>query len=214
MRRDGRHDYVPGMDMRTPVLDQVIDATRQAEASEVFELLRALTDEATLGTVTFSKNLTETMRQAIENLDAMISKQLAAVMHAEKFKALEASWRGLHYLVINGLTGRDLEIRLMNASKRDLARDLMTTGEFVLDAAAYNERVVPEEEELLEVLADEFALVVADIRTTLRQTNERLEAHFAEMEAMRSAPPPVVDLDDDQLLALHEIFWAAGDVPI
>ncbi len=98
--------------------------------TEVAELLRALTDEATAGTVTFSKNLTVTMRQAIENLDAMMSKQLDAVMHAEKFKALEGSWRGLHYLVQNSQTGRDLKIRVINASKRDLARDLSKAVEF------------------------------------------------------------------------------------
>lgn len=112
------------------VLDQVIGATKQTDASEVAELLRALTDEATAGTVTFSKNLTVTMRKAIEQLDQMMSKQLAAVMHAEKFKALEGSWRGLHYLVQNSRTGKDLKIRVINASKRDLARDLSKAVEF------------------------------------------------------------------------------------
>lgn len=89
----------------------------------------------------------------------------------------------------------------------------MTTSEFVRQAAAaYDERVSPEEERLLETLADEFVAVVADIRTTLRQTNDRLDEHFAEMDAIRAAPPPVIDLDDDQLAALREIFWAASEV--
>lgn len=112
------------------VLDQVIGATKQTEASEVTELLRALATEATAGTITFSKNLTVTMRQAIEQLDRMMSEQLAAVMHHDKFKALEGSWRGIHYLVMNSLTGRDLKIRVINASKRDLGRDLAKAVEF------------------------------------------------------------------------------------
>lgn len=112
------------------VLDQVIGATKQTEASEVTELLRALATEATAGTITFSKNLTVTMRQAIEQLDRMMSEQLAAVMHHDNFKALEGSWRGIHYLVMNSLTGRDLKIRVINASKRDLGRDLAKAVEF------------------------------------------------------------------------------------
>lgn len=112
------------------VLDQVIGATKQTEASEVTELLRALATEATAGTITFSKNLTVTMRQAIEQLDRMMSEQLAAVMHHDNFKALEGSWRGIHYVVMNSLTGRDLKIRVINASKRDLGRDLAKAVEF------------------------------------------------------------------------------------
>ena len=96
---------------------------------------------------------------------------------------------------------------------RARARD-MTTSEFVRQAAAaYDERVSPEEERLLETLVDEFVAVVADMSTVLRQTNDRLDDHFAAMEAIRAAPPPVIDLDDDQLAALRQVFWAASEVP-
>ena len=96
---------------------------------------------------------------------------------------------------------------------RARARD-MTTSEFVRQAAAaYDERVSPEEARLLEALADEFVAAVADIRTVLSQTNDRLDAHFAAMDAIRAAPPPAIDLDDDQLAALRDIFWAADRVP-
>jgi type VI secretion system protein ImpC len=112
------------------LLDQAIVATKQTEPDQVAELLRVLTDEASAGTVSYSKNLTVTMRRAIEALDAKLSDQLAAIMHHEKFKQLEGSWRGLHYLVVNSETGRDLRIRMLNASKRDLARDLERAVEF------------------------------------------------------------------------------------
>lgn len=99
----------------------------------------------------------------------------------------------------------------LEARARDRA---MTTSEFVRQAtAAYDERVSPEEERLLEVLSDEFVTLVADIRATLQQTNAQLDAHFAEMEAIRNGPKPEIDLDDDQIAALHDLFWAAGEVP-
>ena len=114
----------------TSLLDQAIGATRQTEPQEVQELLRALTEEANRGTVTFSRNFTLTIKKAIEEIDAQLSAQLAAVMHNEKFKALEGSWRGLNYLVMNSTTGQDLKVRVLNASKRDLARDLSKAVEF------------------------------------------------------------------------------------
>ncbi|WP_083672015.1 type VI secretion system contractile sheath large subunit [Sphingomonas montana] len=112
------------------LLDQAIGATRQTEPDQVEALLRALTDQALGGTVSFSKNLTVTMRSAIEAIDRQLSTQLAAIMHSEKFRALEGSWRGLHYLVMNSETGRDIKIRVINASKKDLSRDLEKAVEF------------------------------------------------------------------------------------
>ena len=108
-----------------------------------------------------------------------------------------------------------LVVMMTPADKRAIearARALdLTTSELVRRAAAsYDARVTPEEERMLEALADEFEAAVADIRTTLKATNERLDAHFAEMEAIRKRPP-VIDLDDDQLAALRNVFWAAGD---
>ena len=51
-------------------------------------------------------------------------------MHDPKFTKLEGTWRGLHYLVMNSETGTSLKIRVLNASKRDLTRDLQRAVEF------------------------------------------------------------------------------------
>ena len=112
------------------LLEQAITATKQTEPEQVHELLKTLTEEALAGTVTFSKNLTVTMKQAIAAIDEKLSTQLAAIMHHEKFKALEGSWRGLHYLVANTQTGKDIRVRMLNTSKRELSRDLAKAIDF------------------------------------------------------------------------------------
>ncbi|WP_420138766.1 type VI secretion system contractile sheath large subunit [Sphingomonas sp.] len=112
------------------LLDEAISVTRQTDRDQVETLLRALTEEASAGTVTYSKNLTVTMQRAIAALDQKLSEQLSQIMHSEKFKALEGSWRGLHYLVMNSNTGRDIKVRVINASKKELARDLERAIEF------------------------------------------------------------------------------------
>src|SRR5205809_7190751 len=100
------------------LLDQIIAATPQTEKSRAQELVAALTDEALKGTVTYSRNMTQTLKQGIAALDAALSKQLAAVMHHPDFQKLEGTWRGLHHLVMNTETGATLKIKVFNVGKR------------------------------------------------------------------------------------------------
>ncbi|PZO74674.1 MAG: type VI secretion system contractile sheath large subunit [Mesorhizobium amorphae] len=112
------------------LLDQVIAATRQTEPDRAADLLRTLTDEALKGTVVYNRNLTVTLNSAISQIDATISRQLSKIMQSEAFTKLEGSWRGLHHLVQNTETSANLKIRVLNASARDLSRDLSKAVEF------------------------------------------------------------------------------------
>lgn len=112
------------------LLDAAVDATKQTERSRTEELLRTLTGEVMSGTVTWDRNLSVTFSKAITAIDQTISKQLAAIMHAEPFTKLEGSWRGLHHLVSNSETGSGLKIRMMNIKKRELFKDLDKAVEF------------------------------------------------------------------------------------
>lgn len=112
------------------ILDQAISATKQTERNQAEELLRSLTEQALKGTVLWDKNLTVTINKAIAAIDAAISEQLAAVMHHDKFQKLEGSWRGLSHLVFNSETSASLKIRMLNASKNELAKDLSKAAEF------------------------------------------------------------------------------------
>ena len=112
------------------LLDQAIQVTKTAEPDEIQDLLRTLTSEALSGTVTFSKNLTQTFNKAIAAIDEKLSKQLTAIMHNEEFQKLEGSWRGLNYLVKNSETSSTLKIRVLNLSKKELHKDLTKAVEF------------------------------------------------------------------------------------
>ncbi|BAF88598.1 protein of unknown function [Azorhizobium caulinodans ORS 571] len=111
-------------------LDQAIAATKQTDPDRTAELLRTLTQEALAGTVTYSKNLTQTINNAIVAIDAKISTQLNAIMHHPDFQKLEGTWRGLNYLVMNSETGSSLKIRVINCTKRELYKSLTKASEF------------------------------------------------------------------------------------
>jgi type VI secretion system protein ImpC len=112
------------------LLDQVVAATRQTEPDEARELVKNLVEQALTGTVTFDRNLSRTFAHAVEVIDRKLSDQLNAIMHDPRFLQLEASYRGLHYLVQNSETGASLKLRVLNVSKRELGRNLQKAVEF------------------------------------------------------------------------------------
>jgi type VI secretion system protein ImpC len=66
----------------------------------------------------------------IAQIDELISKQLNEVMHAPEFQQLEASWRGLNFLVAKTETGNRMKIRMLNVTKKELLNDLEKATEF------------------------------------------------------------------------------------
>lgn len=112
------------------LLDQAISATKQTEPDETRDLLANLTEQVMSGTLTWDRNLSNTINKSIAAIDEAISKQLAAIMHEEKFQQLEGSWRGMHHLVMNSETGSGMKIRMLNIGKRELFKDLDKAVEF------------------------------------------------------------------------------------
>src|SRR5689334_5560528 len=129
------------------LLDQIIHETRigrdeqQAEQSrrEIATLIQAVLSQ----TVKVSKDLERTLSATIADIDQLISGQLNEIMHHPDLQKLEASWRGLRFLVMSSETSTMLKIKVMNVSKKDLARDLERATEF--DQSALFKKVYEEE---------------------------------------------------------------------
>jgi type VI secretion system protein ImpC len=58
------------------------------------------------------------------------ARQLDALLHAPEFERLEASWRGLDFLVSRLAPSTDVKVRVLSASRRDLWRDLERAPRF------------------------------------------------------------------------------------
>ena len=87
---------------------------------------------------------TEAMINArIAQIDHLISMQLNEVLHHPSFQKLEGTWRGLKYLLDQSETSDKLKIRVLNASKKELLRDLQRAPEF--DQSALFKKVYEEE---------------------------------------------------------------------
>jgi type VI secretion system protein ImpC len=79
----------------------------------------------------------------VAQIDHLVSIQLNEILHNAQFQKLEATWRGLKYLLDQSETGTQLKIRILNASKKDLLRDLQRAPEF--DQSAMFKKVYEEE---------------------------------------------------------------------
>jgi type VI secretion system protein ImpC len=70
------------------------------------------------------------IQERIAQIDELLTGYLNEIMHDERFQRLEASWRGLHYLVSNTETSTTLKLRLLNATKKEVLDDLKKAVEF------------------------------------------------------------------------------------
>ncbi|WP_452030075.1 type VI secretion system contractile sheath large subunit [Azospirillum palustre] len=105
-REEGQRPYA--RDLLSEFVDQVVAETGDAVAVDVVEAIN----------------------HRIAQIDELISLQLNEVLHHEDFQKLEATWRGLNYLVMNSETGKQLKIRVLNSSRKDLQKDLDSAVEF------------------------------------------------------------------------------------
>lgn len=113
------------------LLDSITSRMPKAiEKDEAQDLVANVIQRATQGTVVWDKTVTRTIRAAISKLDEQLSLQLAEIMHQEAFQKLEGSWRGLHHLVSNTTTNKELKLKLLNVGKQELYKDLDDAIEF------------------------------------------------------------------------------------
>jgi type VI secretion system protein ImpC len=145
--RETRKDAAAAPAPETGLLDQVITETRigrnEEQREESRRQIATLVDEVMKGTVRISKDIEKTISARIADIDQLLTRQLNEIMHAPEFQKLEGSWRGLSYLVQQSETGTMLKIRVLNASKEEVGRDLERASEF--DQSALFKKIYEEE---------------------------------------------------------------------
>lgn len=129
------------------LLDQIVAESKvaksAAEHSRARDIIGELVSQVMAGAVVISENLSATLDARIAELDALLSTQLSAVMHAPEFQKLEASWRGLEYLSKQTSTGTMLKIKVFNTNKKDLVKDFKSAIDF--DQSVLFKKVYEEE---------------------------------------------------------------------
>lgn len=118
-------------------------AREDYQRAYAMELLRCFVSDVIDKDVWRCDDVVAMIKARIAEIDEKLSLQLNEIMHDGKFQKMEASWRGLNYLVMNTETSTRLKIRVLNVNKEDLGKDLEKAVEF--DQSALFKKVYEEE---------------------------------------------------------------------
>jgi type VI secretion system protein ImpD len=138
------------------MLDAVVKstlATRANAVSPVDAFLKARTTEQSLA-AWFRTNaidpagltkarVVRLLNRDVARIDALLTRQVNVILHHPRFQKLEASWRGLQYLVECQEDGVNMQVRVLDCDWRTMLRDLDKAIEF--DQSQLFKRVYSEE---------------------------------------------------------------------
>src|SRR5579871_2023727 len=169
------------------LLDQIVEQGRFADPSareRGKNLVKEFVAQVLEGSMTLGRDADQMISARVAQIDHLISIQLNEILHAPQFQKLESTWRGLKYLLDQSETGTQLKIRVLNASKKDLLRDLQRAPEF--DQSALFKKVY--EEEFGVFGGEPFAALVGDYEFSKHPEDIELLEKISQVAAAAHAP--------------------------
>jgi type VI secretion system ImpC/EvpB family protein len=131
--------------------------------------------------------LVQELNQYVAAIDAIVTRQVNVIIHQPRFQQLEASWRGLHYLVTQMPEEANVKVRLLSVSWKTLVRDLEKAIEF------------DHSQLFIKVYCDEFGISGGEPFSVLLGDYE-----------IRLGPRPGTTIDDlDAMARISEVAAAA-----
>jgi type VI secretion system protein ImpC len=173
--------------------------------AEVENAVRTLAEQALRETTVVSDDVIGTIKAIIAEIDKKLSDQVNAIMHQERFQQVESAWRGLHHLVSNSETDEMLKIRVMNISKKDLAKTLKKYKGTAWDQSPLFKKLY--EQEYGQLGGEPYGCLVGDYYFDHTPGDVELLGQMAQIAAAAHAPfiaaasPTVMGMDTWQELA-------------
>jgi len=148
----------------SPLLEEVLKETGYATRTERQRdtgknLILRFVDEVLKGGMVASRDTQTAIAKRIEQIDSLVARQTDEFLHDSRFQQLEATWRGLRYLMDRTETGDKLKLKVFNVSKQDLS-DSFKTDE--VDQSPLYKKVY--QQEYGQAGGEPFAVLVGDYR--------------------------------------------------
>jgi len=170
------------------LLDQIVEEGRMGKDPSAKErgreLVKIFAEQVLEGSMAVSKDAEAMINARIAQIDHLLSIQLNEIMHHQAFQKLEATWRGVKYLIDQSETSDMLKIKIFNATKRELLRDLQRAPEF--DQSALFKKVY--EEEFGVFGGSPFASLIGDFEFSRHPEDVELLERIAQVAASAHAP--------------------------
>src|SRR3982750_4302312 len=183
------------------LLDQILEQGKVGRDAETRDhgrdIVKRFVAQVLEGSITVARDTEMMINARIAQIDHLLSLQINEILHHSEFQRLEASWRGLKYLLSQSETGTMLKIKILNVSKKDLLKDLRRAPEF--DQSALFKKVYEEEYGIFggapfaALVGDyEFGKHPQDIELLEKISNVAASAHAPFLTA---AAPDLIGLD-------------------
>ncbi len=124
-----------------PKTPEALDAVQTA--------VKTLAEHALKDATIIASEALQSIEAMMAAIDLKLSEQINLILHHEEFQQLESAWRGLHHLVYNTETDETLKIRVLNISKKEIARTLKKFKGIAWDQSPLFKKVYEEEYGLL-----------------------------------------------------------------
>lgn len=198
------------------LLDQIVSEGKVGKDPAAKErgkdMIKQFVSEVLAGSITMSRDTEVMINSRIAQIDHLLSLQLNEIMHAPEFQKLEATWRGLRYVLSQSETSETLKVKILNVNKKELLRDLQRAPEF--DQSAMFKKVY--EEEFGVFGGAPFGTIVGDYEFDKSGQDIELLEKIAQVAAAAHAPfisaasPDMLNLESytqlDQPRDLAKVF--------
>ena len=161
-----------------PKSDQARSAVEQA--------VKTLAMQALENTALVSNDALRTIEGIIAQIDKKLTEQVNEILHHTDFQALEAAWRGLHYLVNNTETDEMLKIRVLNISKKEAHKTLRKFKGTAWDQSPLFKKIY--EEEFGQFGGEPFGTIIADYHFDHSPPDIELLGEMSKIAAAAHAP--------------------------
>jgi type VI secretion system protein ImpC len=161
-----------------PKSDQAKSAVEQA--------VKTLAQQALANAALISDDALRSIEGIIAELDKKLTEQVNVILHHPDFQQLESAWRGLHYLVNNTETDEMLKIRVMNISKKDMAKTLKKFKGTAWDQSPIFKKIY--EEEFGQFGGEPYGTLVADYHFDHSPPDVELLGEMSKIAAAAHAP--------------------------
>ncbi|MBL4919062.1 type VI secretion system contractile sheath large subunit [Szabonella alba] len=152
----------------------------------VEQAVKTLAEQALVNTALVSDDALRTIEGIIAEIDKKLTEQVNLILHHADFQQLESAWRGLHYLVNNTETDEMLKIRVLNISKKDMAKTLKKFKGTAWDQSPIFKKVY--EEEFGQFGGEPYGTLVADYHFDHSPPDVELLAEMSKISAAAHAP--------------------------
>ncbi|HEX7185534.1 MAG TPA: type VI secretion system contractile sheath large subunit [Thermoanaerobaculia bacterium] len=183
------------------LLDKIIQDGKMArdESQQAYarDLINEYVSQILEGGMTVANDTVASIEAQVARIDELLTAQMNEILHHEDFQKLEASWRGLHFLVFNTETSTRLKLRLLNITKKELLTDLEKATEF--DQSALFKKIY--EEEYGTFGGHPFSVMVGDFEFGRHPQDMALLEKISNVAAAAHAPfiaaasPRLFDMD-------------------